>query len=509
VVLTFTMSTEVEDSAMHILRVVVVSGLIGLSLACTPPVSGVDAGLDAGPMVTEPVDAGLRDFVITGTVTRYLQNSQEQTGVDFVADPPGVVVELADGGWVELNSIVVDAGLAQVASVPAGRTFVTWGSLFIETSRSTLDLSYAVVGRRDVTFASAPTPVTLALTGLEPWASTHYLSLSSTNAGLIAESVLPGITPIAAGSVSGSGVYDWGRSGLQLIDSSRGDETVVSQHVGRTIGSTLYRAISRAATVSMVTLQNGQPATLQAALQPLAETFLMSFEWRTAEWEALRPQTGAAATYYRQVLSVHALPNGGASLDVSPGLVFLAKLPGEGPVQGTVTSGNPFPAAWPLVAYQRASFDQRVVALGLEVPWRMSAYDVTEVSQLSTGVLQPRLGAPLAVLINGEDANANLAGVGLTPTISWTAPTLGVPERYRVLVWQAANVNGELRFQSKGQLLTKSTHVRIPPGVLEAGTTCFLTVTAEQWGTNDLEVLPVSSGLPARGAGTVTQPFSP
>ena len=158
--------------------------------------------------------------------------------------------------------------------------------------------------------------------------------------------------------------------------------------------------------------------------------------------------------------------------------------------------------------YQRAFFSHRVVALGLESAWVQLAIDASELGPLS-GMLTPRMGPPGAVRINGEDANANLVGVGLTPTVSWSAPALGTATRYQLMLIEATASAGQLDLRPVAQLLTRATSVRLPPGFLVPGSTCVLWVGAETWGTNDLERKPFEVGLPARVVGVMTQPFTP
>lgn len=455
-------------------------------------------------------DAGYRDVLIFGTHTRILETGRTSAPADLTDPALGMQVELADGGWRQLRATSLDAGLSSITNVPAGRAFLTYGpDIFVETAADVVDLSFSQLGRADVQFATAPTPVTLNFTGLEPWAANEYFGVTSLNADVFRESVLASTASIPLGSTTGTGTFDWAASRHGLIDATRGDLSLITQHSARVVGTTtLYRSISRAATVNSITLQSGQTTSVAVPLTPAGPLSSLDIDWRTTDWEALATQTGLGATLSRQTLSLHSLPGITNFLRVAPGLVFLGANPGAAPIQGTVSWNNPFPAAWPVIVYQRAFFSHRVVALGLESAWVQLAIDASELGPLS-GMLTPRMGPPGAVRINGEDANANLVGVGLTPTVSWSAPALGTATRYQLMLIEATASAGQLDLRPVAQLLTRATSVRLPPGFLVPGSTCVLWVGAETWGTNDLERKPFEVGLPARVVGVMTQPFTP
>jgi hypothetical protein len=74
-------------------------------------------------------------------------------------------------------------------------------------------------------------------------------------------------------------------------------------------------------------------------------------------------------------------------------------------------------------------------------------------------------------------AGAEWDHVGLMPTLSWSAPSLGVPDRYVVTIRGGPDPRGVL-------LVTARTEVVLPPGVLRDGTTYFARVTALQGASN-------------------------
>jgi hypothetical protein len=92
--------------------------------------------------------------------------------------------------------------------------------------------------------------------------------------------------------------------------------------------------------------------------------------------------------------------------------------------------------------------------------------------------IEPRLGPPGALLVAGLDALQPQTGVGLTPTVSWTAPTLGAANLYELDVFQLTPTTNRRNFVNAGRFATTGTSLTLPPDVLEAGGSYVLIVQA-------------------------------
>jgi hypothetical protein len=91
----------------------------------------------------------------------------------------------------------------------------------------------------------------------------------------------------------------------------------------------------------------------------------------------------------------------------------------------------------------------------------------------------PVVSPPRSPRVNDLDAHVERTGVGTTPTISWSAPALGSPDRYAVtLVRLFVGVAGQTVAESVANLRTRSRAVTIPPGILQAGERYYALVTA-------------------------------
>ncbi|HEY1334216.1 MAG TPA: hypothetical protein VGF31_08170, partial [Myxococcaceae bacterium] len=80
--------------------------------------------------------------------------------------------------------------------------------------------------------------------------------------------------------------------------------------------------------------------------------------------------------------------------------------------------------------------------------------------------------------IDGQDLFANRTGVGLTPTLEWTAPAIGQVSFYRIDVTGLEVVSGRTVGRSLGSIMTRNTSVTLPPGILEANVPVVITIGA-------------------------------
>ena len=130
---------------------------------------------------------------------------------------------------------------------------------------------------------------------------------------------------------------------------------------------------------------------------------------------------------------------------------------------GPLPYGNPFPTSWGewlSVGVHGSLPDGSPVGAGVSVSFLRA--------KAGAGPIVPR-GPVQDLRINGESAFDVLTGVTTTPTISWTAPAVGVPTLYEVGVGPGG----------VGALFTTAnTSMTLPPCNLVAGATYFVSVSA-------------------------------
>jgi hypothetical protein len=121
--------------------------------------------------------------------------------------------------------------------------------------------------------------------------------------------------------------------------------------------------------------------------------------------------------------------------------------------------------------------------------------------------VSPALGPPLAPQIAGANAFAAASGVGQTPLIAWTAPAIGTPTFYRLVVNKLGTDGSVVPVAT---IFTKNTFVRVPPGVLVSGSFYALQLSAVSSNGLDPTQTPFqSNGTTQSEATLVSAMFSP
>jgi len=401
-------------------------------------------------------------------------------------------------------------------------------SYFWLTSRNP-DLSAARLGRPDVEPLPEGTLMELQLSSPVPWRDGHELQLHSPGAGLgylPAAACASPFFPAQEGSPFISGTIDYVESlqgcGLTSgrFDGSRGDILYVSHLESRSnpdSGATIQEARHVFQTRS---LPESAPGTLllSGSLSPLPLT-QQPVDFRASEFEAQALAAHPNAVRSRaNFLSIGTLPG---FLEFGtyapwPDLVYVsAPVPGQGDSLETFEYGDPYPSHWTRFVTGRASAR---VYYSVELPdgttsspssITVSADSLEPLRPGTTHVLQPRVGPPQALRLNGLPATTSLSDVGPTPLVSWEAPALGVPTHYLVRVYRfSATSSGGTSRARLGTFRTTQTELRLPPDLLVSGSTYALEVSADMESPYDLS-RPYLGGSTRYFASALTSGFKP
>ena len=104
---------------------------------------------------------------------------------------------------------------------------------------------------------------------------------------------------------------------------------------------------------------------------------------------------------------------------------------------------NPFNATWGTVDYVSESF-----AVSYQAPGATSAaYAYAQIFETfpppsGTPTVVPTISPVTAATVAGQPLTASQAGVGVTPTIAWSAPSIGTPTAYHVVLLQLVASGG-------------------------------------------------------------------
>ena len=99
--------------------------------------------------------------------------------------------------------------------------------------------------------------------------------------------------------------------------------------------------------------------------------------------------------------------------------------------------------------------------------------------------------------------------MGGSPLFAWSAPTVGTPHGYRVIVNELFKDGTASTWAFVAAVYTRDVQVRFPPGLLQPGKTYFARITGYQTPMADFNLRPFRRGLPAAEADVLTATFTP
>ena len=381
------------------------------------------------------------------------------------------------GGFTVLTGTVNEDGTFVVPVVPAGLYYLRreysdgkggW-ELFdlVATSERVVHLGSLYTGRPDVTWPQLPTPLSIAAENLSPWKAEDQLELFSLGAdttlfidGFRAEGQLH-----EGDTRTGALAVDLAHSGMSLVDGEHGDRVTLTNLVSAMAGPMTYQTVAGSFDAAPFTLMDGQAATIAGSFAPTAQHQL-SITWNQAAFAALASDVNAKAQAQSHSIWVYAEPAGqGRHAIASSPTVLSGYLDAQGESMDQrfdFDYGNPFPAAWPLVANVSTEF-----VLGQDPYTRWGFIEIWgTLDAMASAAVVPPISPPRVLRI---------AGPSLTPKISWDAPALGTPAAYFVQVYLH---NGSDGWELPLWLWTQERSVTFPPGLLRARVPYYVSVQA-------------------------------
>jgi len=470
----------------------------------------------------QAVGATFVPYATGSMVNRYFTDSGAVLSpVDLTAGVVQLQAWLADANLTPAPVTVNADGTYALPTVPIGTEYyLSMGNVplgggppfIIDTSAPILDLGTDLLGRPTVAIASTdPTTLVFDGTGLSPWQPHDYLEVFSINAGLVfpINFVLPfdddsysggptdpgalnfpspGATSLASASLDYfQDCMDQGCSStgpVPLVDARAGDSTSVTQLATQSAGGFEYQALASKFELSGVTMADGATTTLSGVFAPVSQDATLTLNWRLSQFYAAMIAAQPATSHQQQALNLEAAVGGvqGPDLIESTPAVSAAD---TGPV--TLSYGDPFPAEWTRWLYVADSYAVCGYSIGgaTEKCLGHGQWQIADLATFPGGDIVPIIGPPSAPMVNGQDASVPsggavpvVTGVGLTPTISWTAPSIGTPSLFGINIVQLFVHNGATKSRPVAFLRMASTGVRVPPGIFQAGQSYVLGIRA-------------------------------
>ncbi len=413
-------------------------------------------------------------------------------------------------------------GTFAIGGVPNGPYYLRTNGWYLVTAIDNIDYSFDVLGRADAMPATTPTMLVFDVANLNPWQDGDELRMYSAGSGTAAFAMHRDATagaPAVDDTTLSASTYDLSRAWFEmLIDGSAGDELTLTQLATTSDGTRTYQRLVRAFEPAAFTIANGGSAVLSGAFADVPQTETFAFEWNRPAFDtALRAQVPPfGASFSWPVLAFHTLPEAdvrglyhasAALVRFAPGWTMDASTVG-----GAWPHGDPYPADWTR-AVTAVYYTYRFVQVGAAEPLTVYSYvavDLDGASVTPSVPIVPLVGPVANTRVNGLDAFASLAGIGLTPSISWDPPAVGTANAYRVIVVRVFDSAGTTTADPIASFDTfDDTSLMIPPGVLESGQFYVFYVIAVSIPGVDREATPNLLSLPAGVAQVVSSLATP
>jgi len=374
-----------------------------------------------------------------------------------------------------------------------------------ELTSSTPDLAYVTSARPGVAIPQSPPSVTFNVTGMTTAGTRDLLFAVSSQAASFQLFGIP-----ATGTTSFNATFDWIGG---VPDSSKKDSVFVYQRNSGPIGSgptlgTVARVTKFAKLVDLtVDAVNG--ASADVTLGDVTQMGSLTTDLRNSQAAALTADVNPGATLNGIILNVLAVPHSLTYPDrpfIDATSIFALSGTSAADIDyGTVSYGQFLDGFWK---------EERCIlyAFGLPSAPGIDAFIFSRESlpASTAGGIRPVIGPPKAPRVNGATAFTAQNGIGLQPTISWSAPGLGSPTSYVVdmvadspcdlAAGQVAGVSAVVR---------SGTSFKVPPDILKAGIAYRVTITARQAPWETADVGPFRTGTPSAFAQCVSSTFVP
>ena len=475
--------------------------------ACSSPSQGTpDAPIS-------PPDAPVVLRTINGSLNlRFVEPTTEVTlPADLSANTVSVLIPPA---FTAISGATTTNGTFSIPSVPQGPYYLKLGGRYLDLTADAVDLSYDLLGRPGVRAATTTTNLTFDVTNLSSWQTTDEIQMICPGSGTIAfgmqSAVSTGAPTAAATSLAGF-AYDISRADYPaLIDGAAGDRATVTQLATQISGARSFRTVARSFTAPSFTVTNGGTASLTGAFTTVPADKTLDAVWDRPAFQAeLATRSPGSAAENFSTLAISALPEASTRGFYHSAADVVVYAPGyttdSTQVNASWSYGDPYPVAWSRIAWVRYR-KYRFIQLGSATPVAIfaSLYVYRDLSTISSQApIVPIIGAVVSPKVNGMDAFATLTGIGTTPTISWSAPTIGTVSKYYVTVVSVTAPNGATTLKSIATIETSATQAVVPPGILVAGSKYVFYVDARSAGALDLSAMPNAQTLP-EGSSVVT-----
>jgi len=411
---------------------------------------------------------------VTGTRIGHYKNGAMP--VDLSAMP--IAAYVANGSsYTVITGTGTSSGTFTIANVPTGFYLLQFGGNYLWTSNSVVDADFIFDFRSNTVQADFSTTfLTFDLTNLNSWQSTDFFEMVCPNN--LSFNFFSG----TVGETTFIGTFNYFGN---LSDASQGDQYYISQLVTQSVGGFPFTALGRFTAPPKFTQAQSSDTSINGALVTIPQTHSFEANVNGADLQALALAANPSATLFSSGFGLDVYPGSfahGQETD-TPDLIIYNGIPtiNTNGDLGPVVYGNPYPSSkWPLYIFYSYDATTNYTAPGAtnSTPIFTFAYGETTNLPTITSPIAPLVGVAQTPTINGKNFFANQNGVGLTPVLRWSPPTVGTATYYLVTVYQLSNSGGNTVATAVASLSTQRAGLRIPTGLLTGGQAYVFEVTA-------------------------------
>ena len=483
----------------------------------------------------------------TGVVTvNWMNNYWEASGAVQVPATPvaslqiSAVVPNQDGSLTVLKGNTASPGVITIAGVPSGNYWLTLGPLSLLpqvstaaaafwTNATTIDAGHDYAGYPAATAnTNNDTTFDFTLSGLDS-INTFTPVFFNTEMQSITPTLIDAINSTTLSqSIGIESEFDW----------SQVQTAFLTQYELENLGQFPEAVAGASAMLSNPSFTDGATNKITQALQNTTPVSL-DVTVQGTQWASTFTggSTSAPTNYYAQlgvtiepfVNGVNAqIPSGNLSLAATsytpPGLDFaVAEFTSCTPSGfsftnvtvppgittdvnlGTLQYNDPYAAKWT----RAETFCEEAivpVAIPNSTATANFALVTTTTTAPSNSAIVPLIGPVQSPTIN----NANLFTAATlstsTPTLAWSAPSLGAPYGYRVSVYILNNSTTTAPYATAGVFSTSQTSMTLPP--LSTGNTYVFAITSLMDAAANIQTSPFRSALPTGSSSVVSAPIT-
>ncbi len=475
-----------NQTCLGLLCLALASACGGDTSSAGPDAQSVDAtAVDATPLDSAPdaePDAAVRTFSVV--MNRHYETPAGLVTVAKTASEINAegapTLRLASDLASEITASTIVDGLITFDNLPVETLWLQYGDTYYVTDQDSIDLSVRLLGRSDKDAAeTSPTNLVLNVTDMDAWQEGDQLQLYSAEIGTFGNA-MQAYASAGAPAVDDTELvdltYDLTTSAynLFLIDGSAGDAATISHLSFTSDGTHEFSALAEVFEPASFTMTDGGSTALTGAFAAVAQDETFTAPWdRLAFDTALRAQV-PSETLSRQQLILHTLPGpkSRGAYDSSADLILYSPgyIDDTSKLEPSWSYADPFPADWTSVLTVRyATYRWLTIPDGPSAAIQSNIVVIHDATAVPEGGVVPVAGPATDFKVADVTAYGTLPNVGLTPTLGWSAPSVGQAEVYVVGAVRVFDEDGSVGSEFVASVVTTDTTVTFPAGHLQNG----------------------------------------